>query len=249
MFSCELCEFKSAKQQYLKLHIRSVHEKKFKCVECDYMVTNKEDLKEHQKKNHKEKLRNCSLCAFSSTRFAQVTRHFRHVHKKFKKFECLKCDYRTRDRHTLTRHTNAIHNDNSRSIKCDLCEYSCSSFAGLRKHKKKHFELNCVMCSYECFYQLLLMEHVKREHKKDVMEEYKKELETKCCKCDFVSSGEKQIEAHLRMVHGEAIYICPICLYYSAFKTDLKRHLERIHDEKFLIRDIVANIKKNYSDK
>ena len=50
MFSCELCEFKSAKQQYLKLHIRSVHEKKFKCVECDYMVTNKEDLKEHQKK-------------------------------------------------------------------------------------------------------------------------------------------------------------------------------------------------------
>ena len=50
MFSCELCEFKSAKQQYLKLHIRSVHEKKFKCVECDYMVTNKEDLKEHLKK-------------------------------------------------------------------------------------------------------------------------------------------------------------------------------------------------------
>ena len=52
-YICDLCEYKSTRQNGLKRHIQAKHEGvTYKCDQCDYKASRKSDLPNHKRIKH-----------------------------------------------------------------------------------------------------------------------------------------------------------------------------------------------------
>ena len=111
-YSCDQCEYKFSKKQYLERHKNSVHDKikDFKCDKCSMAFALKGSLNMHIKVVH-EKVKNfkCQLCQYTASNRSKLLHHHRIVHDKVKDFKCDRCDYATSKKCNLTYHIRAIH--------------------------------------------------------------------------------------------------------------------------------------------
>ena len=54
-FKCKECDYVCYRDDYLKKHIRSIHENvRFPCDQCEYQATRKQYLESHIMKIHKQ---------------------------------------------------------------------------------------------------------------------------------------------------------------------------------------------------
>jgi Zinc finger, C2H2 type len=89
-FTCFTCKKTYSRKQYLKTHIKTVHEGKKLCCEfCDKLFFHQGNIYRHIKTIHEgKKLFRCSICMKSFNQKSSRDRHVETIHKRRKPIKC-----------------------------------------------------------------------------------------------------------------------------------------------------------------
>ena len=107
---------------------------RFKCDLCEYKTSRNNNLKKHIKQVH-DKIKDvlCNLCDFKCSTNGHLQRHIKQVHNKIKDVQCDKCDFKCSTNSDLTRHIKQVH-DKIKDFECEICDYKCSRNSDLKQH-------------------------------------------------------------------------------------------------------------------
>ena len=161
------------------------------------------------------------------------------VEKKKKKVSCTKCDYTSSSEQGLRIHSARKHtvNKEESSNVCELCDKKFDTVKILRNHMKSHSyqdaKYKCVDCDFVGTNDMTMDVHTGKYHT-DIFE---------CGICEFIAESEEGLEIHLFTCE---IYHCNgqygsfpnsvACTVKSKNISDMKRHLEKEHDENATIK-------------
>lgn len=92
-FSCETCEKKYFKIQYLKRHLKNAHleSRELECPVCSKKFRAVNNLKQHLYLHSDEKNFECQFCQRQFRQKPGLQQHIRRVHKKDQTYECPYC--------------------------------------------------------------------------------------------------------------------------------------------------------------
>ena len=168
-------------------------------------------------KTHKEGISHgCKKCDFKTKNAHTLFTHVESKHEQIQLFDCKICDYRGR-RINLKTHIESKHG--SASFICDICSYFSTRAGYLKAHiERVHGTsvLGCGLCDYKCNARATLTSHKSNLHSN---------ISYCCDQCDFVSPE------HIKTKHQEVIkYKCDRCDKTSKDKRNLKIHMLNKHD-------------------
>ena len=213
-FRCEQCDFSSHALQYLKAHVKVVHEKdkhKLQCDECDLKF-----LFNSQLRDHKEA-----------------------VHEGIKRFMCDKCGKGFQSKHMLNEHTIRGVCGVKEPIKCDKCDdvFSRRSYY-IMHHRAIHgghpmpnlsanaTQFMCDQCPNIYDSKASLQQHIYNIHSN-----YQPPNNPKKCKfCDRVFKNLNSFKEHVKVVHEKSTpFKCDHCGKSFGTKTRLRSHVKLVH--------------------
>ncbi|XP_055607073.1 zinc finger protein 816-like [Uranotaenia lowii] len=146
IFTCQYCDYKAIKYQYVRNHVKSQHKKSnaFECDICQLVFTRKSGMMDHRNTHTKEKNFKCSMCekVFYAERY--LKRHVTVVHER-KLLFCTYCPKDFRNTWNLLDHIEVDHGIQKRFI-CDICLNVSSTQSALDEHKKRHETPNHLEC-------------------------------------------------------------------------------------------------------
>lgn len=165
---CKYCGKMFHHEEYLKVHIDGVHEKKhkFQCAECGKFLTSKPGLTSHMKQFHSDEkiVYPCSECGKVFSQKGNRKMHM-YSHMKEKLFKCEVCEKTFKYPEQLKKHK-FIHMAGEK-LKCDSCDKLFPKQADLEKHMQTaHNGLMyvCNLCNSRCAHKHTLLRHYKRKH-------------------------------------------------------------------------------------
>lgn len=182
-FDCKKTfQFKDTARRHIKLHSS---EQALKCNECNLKV-----YRADVKIKHHCLLHECNMCDYVAP-FAKVKLHLAEVHGITKIFECDKCSEKFQLKCNLHHHMRA-HKPNETLKKCDVCEETFLSAAGLISHKFIHSNsFECQICQKKFPHQDGLKCHVESKHGK----------KHKCQFCEKKYGAKIYLSIHIRTNH------------------------------------------------
>ena len=206
--SCDKCNYSTARSDYLKFHIESVHDGIiYKCEYCPSYTAykRKRALTEHILHKHSKTLFTCSdqECKFETQYKQTLKMHTESKHEGVVRYKCdsMNCSYKTNDSKCLKEHSLRDHlkkHSGEKPNKCNQCDYASIRASTLRDHLKKHSG----------------------------------EKSNKCNQCDYASSRADSLRRHLRTHSGEKTKKCNQCEYACSDPSSLRRHLKTHSGEK-----------------
>ena len=126
---CHICEKEFAWSDYVKRHIRTVHEgvKPHACQQCEKTFAHKELLRSHCMSFHDElKPHCCHVCEKRFNKAYRLKSHFKSKH------ECQICKEISDSKSSLKEHTRAVHNP-SIPNQCQICQKKIFSSGSYEK--------------------------------------------------------------------------------------------------------------------
>lgn len=135
---CPLCPFKSHVKEYLKNHIKKIHEKwrlpKFHCIFCKKICTYKANFEDHLRSHTQERPFTCKLCPREFSSRASKSVHVKRVHcpNRPLRFKCHFCPKRCYDKGDLAHHLRT--HTGEKAYKCNDCGKDFGTNAGLKRH-------------------------------------------------------------------------------------------------------------------
>ena len=97
-YHCNVCEYDTQLIQKIRHHMKTRHERRFKCEHCEYASKQKSHVQLHMVSKHTGLRYNCDKCNFQTAHKKNVERHMESKHatdKKNKKYMCDICDFKT----------------------------------------------------------------------------------------------------------------------------------------------------------
>ena len=190
-FSCEQCDYKTARPDSLKAHVDGVHEKKLKFL--------------------------CNVCPYFTHASQNIRRHMKTAHERKKPFTCEDCEHSFNSPSDLRRHTEAVHLK-IKNFKCEICSYSSYEQRQMRKHTiKVHEKVNSELVSFSATFPSQLKERLNTEHLKSEvgsqfendesslrdhnLSSHESEKLNKCEQCDSSFATEYCVKRHTEAVH------------------------------------------------
>ena len=137
-FVCDKCDYRSATNGGLRLHIESKHEGiRHPCSfeNCDAVYTFKGTLDNHIKTDHKGLRYECDKCEFKAKASSNIRKHKKSIHEEEYNYNCEECDMKFKARGTLRQHIMGIHQ--KIRYQCPMCEQLLTQFGDLKRHSKK----------------------------------------------------------------------------------------------------------------
>ena len=134
---CDQCNFTSAYQNYLKHHIKTVHEgvRTHLCDKCDYKAATKGVLIKHIETIHDGIRYQCDQCEHQASNKDSLKKHIYVMHSGVK-LHCDQCNYQTAQKINLDTHIRSVHE--GIRVTCDECGLQVVSENNLKKHMKVH---------------------------------------------------------------------------------------------------------------
>lgn len=229
----------------LRDHLNShTNSRPFKCTYegCNKDYIEDKHLKQHIKAAHKNERNHVCPRPGCGKSFVTGTRLKRHqaVHEGEDRFRCENCGQSFRKKETLNKHVRKEHLGLS-PFQCNEpgCTEAFDSKGALRRHQDKiHGEIKywCGECGLKTLpdgsehrvgftTEPLLQVHIKKEHQN-------------CMFCDFKSSSQAELMAHVDRVHsGKTVQdrktvLCPYDNCTKAFtkKSNLNAHIRSAHE-------------------
>ena len=165
---CEICKKKFHHEEYLKVHVEGVHEKKnrYQCAECGKFLTSKPGLTSHMKQFHSDE-KEVFPCSECGKIFSQKGNRKMHMysHMKEKLFKCDVCAKTFKYPEQLKKHK-FIHMAGEK-LKCESCEKLFPRRADLEKHMQAAHNgimYVCNVCNSRCAHKHTLLRHYRRKH-------------------------------------------------------------------------------------
>ena len=198
--------------------------------DLDYIPKKMKSKKSNMKNTHakKDKLYECSICEYSSTRISHLKDHITGVHERKKPYKCSYCDVSFSTNYGLKRHIASVH-EGKKPFKCDTCDFSCAQKSKLRDHTEFVHEgkrpYQCSFCEKSFPKQLTLLKHISSVHERN--------KPNKCDICDASFAERRDLKNHIIQVHeGKNPFMCNTCDIGFSRKTSLTRHIASIHEGK-----------------
>ena len=161
----------------------------YQCSQCEYKSYFRYHVATHIAAKHKDsggraKKIGCKECKENVTHKKCQTAE---TSQKRTLFRCTACDFETKQKSYLSRHTKLLHEPNadpSKVLTCAKCEYETKKKMCMTRHKnaqhanEKRFA--CNLCDFKSFYKHHVKQHITHNHKDTKTTEVRK---LKCPEC------------------------------------------------------------------
>ena len=146
-----------------------------------------------------------------------------HHLKKHKPQVCPICRRTFALASSLIRHS---YDHEEQRYQCDVCEFTSHFENELNTHKIVHRKTPTFKCMYkECGKWFMRKWELTVHLKKHAGKEYR------CETCDFSTNLEKQLKEHQRKHSDDCAYLCKICNKGFHYRSGLKQHRDREHND------------------
>ncbi|XP_062327149.1 zinc finger protein 507 [Osmerus eperlanus] len=208
-YRCRLCLYSSGNKGYVKQHLR-VHRQRqpYQCPICEHVSLDSKDLETHMIHHCKSRLYECRHCPHTFHYKSQLRSHEREQHSVGDTAATL----------TLVTETTATIEESERTTdedsvrvqkvyKCDVCDYTSSTYVGVRNHRRIHNSdkpYRCCSCDFATTNMNSLKSHMRRhpqEHQAvQLLEQYR------CSLCGYVCSHPPSLKSHMWKHAGDQNY-------------------------------------------
>ncbi|XP_026123694.1 zinc finger protein 507-like [Carassius auratus] len=208
-YRCRLCLYSSGNKGYIKQHLR-VHRQRepYQCPICEHTACDSKDLESHMIHHFKPRMYNCKQCTERFHYKSQLRNHERDGHGIDDISSTLT---HVTERTAIIEEPVKITDDDSvgeQSVfKCDVCDYTSSTYVGVRNHRRIHSSdkpYRCCSCDFATTNMNSLKSHMKRhpqEHQAmQLLEQYR------CSLCGYVCSHPPSLKSHMWKHAGDQNY-------------------------------------------
>ncbi|XP_050971639.1 zinc finger protein 507 [Labeo rohita] len=208
-YRCRLCLYSSGNKGYIKQHLR-VHRQRqpYQCPICEHIACDSKDLERHMIHHFKPRMYNCKQCTERFHYKSQLRNHERDGHGIDDISSTLT---HVAESTAIIEEPAKITDEDSvgeQSIfKCDVCDYTSSTYVGVRNHRRIHNSdkpYRCCSCDFATTNMNSLKSHMKRhpqEHQAmQLLEQYR------CSLCGYVCSHPPSLKSHMWKHAGDQNY-------------------------------------------
>ena len=256
--SCNICNQQILRRGTLIEHIKAHSSvRSFKCASCDETFVTKTDLRKHINKIHSEdvtipkkvienttmdkKMIECDLCQEKYSTYPAFDKHNLDVHNR-KPF-CPICKKTVSLRRDMKKHIEVQH-ANNKPFKCGDCGEEFTAKRPLMIHQNLVHELNLnvenlTVKRFDCQTCQIKFPSLEKldAHNWEV---HKKKLSCNICNKQILNRG--RLVAHMKAHPSVRSFKCARCDETFVTKTDLRKHLNKIHSEDVTIpKKVIEN--------
>ncbi|NXP44179.1 ZN507 protein, partial [Heliornis fulica] len=161
-YRCRLCHYSSGNKGYIKQHLR-VHRQRqpYQCPICEHIADNSKDLESHMINHCKTRMYQCKQCEESFHYKSQLRNHEREQHSLPDIFSTTTSNKLTVSNEVDEREGNKP--SVQKMYRCDVCEYTSTTYVGVRNHRRIHNSdkpYRCSLCGYVCSHPPSLKSHM-----------------------------------------------------------------------------------------
>lgn len=202
-YRCRLCQYSSGNKGYMKQHLR-VHKQRqpYQCPICEHIASDSKDLESHMIHHCKSKMYPCKQCPESFHYKCHLRTHEREFHRPD--------EASGTDKVAKGEEVYLITDDEDSGLKmykCDVCDYTSSTYVGVRNHRRIHNSdkpYRCCSCDFATTNMNSLKSHMKRhpqEHQAvQLLEQYR------CSLCGYMCSHPPSLKSHMWKHAGDQNY-------------------------------------------
>ncbi|XP_026071804.1 zinc finger protein 507-like [Carassius auratus] len=208
-YRCRLCLYSSGNKGYIKQHLR-IHRQRlpYQCPICEHVACDSKDLECHMIHHFKPRMYNCKQCTERFHFKSQLRNHEREGHGIGDDSSTLT---HVAESTTIIEESAKITDEDSAGeqsvFKCDVCDYTSSTYVGVRNHRRIHNSdkpYRCCNCDFATTNMNSLKSHMKRhpqEHQAmQLLEQYR------CSLCGYVCSHPPSLKSHMWKHAGDQNY-------------------------------------------
>ena len=225
---CRYCDARFQEASELKAHVNGKH-RTVPCPDCSKRFVTELDRDNHRKDSHGLPKFNCRIknCKVFRHSIEQMFQHMRSDHWEQLRYRCNKCPFLSKDFKSLDKHHEKDHGrepfkgSDSQSFPCGKCPRRFQELSMLINHSKDHPENvhQCEECRWRFTSHRRLNEHCRCTH------------DTKHFSCDTCGKSFSSNDDLYRHQVSKHIHLCHICYNQFLSKSELKDHMNEVHDE------------------
>lgn len=207
-YRCRLCRYSSGNKGYIKQHLR-VHKQRqpYQCPICEHIASDSKDLESHMLHHCKTRMYQCKLCPDAFHYKSQLRNHEREHHSFSSDLAALTPLSETVAMVEETERGTDEESVIQKMYKCDVCDYTSSTYVGVRNHRRIHNSdkpYRCCSCDFATTNMNSLKSHMRRhpqEHQAmQLLEQYR------CSLCGYVCSHPPSLKSHMWKHAGDQNY-------------------------------------------
>ncbi|XP_066511170.1 zinc finger protein 507-like [Hoplias malabaricus] len=208
-YRCRLCLYSSGNKGYIKQHLR-VHRQRqpYQCPICEHIASDSKDLESHMIHHCKTRMYACKHCSETFHYKSQLRNHEREQHGMGDTSAALTAvSETTASMDESEKMTEEDLASDQKVYKCDMCDYTSSTYVGVRNHRRIHNSdkpYRCCSCDFATTNMNSLKSHMKRhpqEHQAvQLLEQYR------CSLCGYVCSHPPSLKSHMWKHAGDQNY-------------------------------------------
>ncbi|XP_039991162.1 zinc finger protein 507 isoform X3 [Xiphias gladius] len=165
-YRCRLCHYSSGNKGYIKQHLR-VHRQRqpYQCPICEHIASDSKDLESHMIHHCKTRMYQCKQCPDAFHYKSQLRNHEREHHGFSSDTAGLTLVTETV---ATVQEAERVTDDECRlqkMYKCDVCDYTSSTYVGVRNHRRIHNSdkpYRCCSCDFATTNMNSLKSHMRR---------------------------------------------------------------------------------------
>ncbi|XP_078400522.1 zinc finger protein 507 isoform X1 [Cetorhinus maximus] len=197
-YRCRLCHYTSGNKGYIKQHLR-VHRQRqpYQCPICDHIAADSNNLESHMINHCKTRMYHCKRCSEAFYYKSQLRNHECEQHG-LSDISSTNDENTDRSRGGETGSTQEEMLSPQKLYKCDVCDYTSSTYVGVRNHRRIHNSdrpYRCSSCDFATTNLNSLKCHMRRHPQEQqvvqLLEQYK------CSLCGYVCSHPPSLKSHM----------------------------------------------------
>ncbi|XP_047436667.1 zinc finger protein 507 isoform X2 [Mugil cephalus] len=207
-YRCRLCRYSSGNKGYIKQHLR-VHRQRqpYQCPICEHIASDSKDLENHMIHHCKTRMYQCKQCPDTFSYKSQLRNHEREHHSFSSDMAALTPVTETVATIEESERVTDQEWSMQKMYKCDVCNYTSSTYVGVRNHRRIHNSdkpYRCCSCDFATTNMNSLKSHMRRhpqEHQAvRLLEQYR------CSLCGYVCSHPPSLKSHMWKHAGDQNY-------------------------------------------